>query len=138
MSTATVPVTTTTSSALRVGASVAVISAVVNVAIWSAASLGGVAFDVTPGETTQHVGSPMVLVMTVLPLVLGTAALAVTRRSAKAWRVLAWVGLALGVLTVGMPFSATASDGTHFALAAMHLVVGATWFAVVSRALRED
>lgn len=138
MSTATVPVTATTSSALRVGASVAVISAIANVAIWSAATLGGVPFDVTPaGASTQHVNVATVVLMTLGPLVLGAFALAVTRRSAKAWRFLAWVGLAIGVLTVVMPFSTTATDGTHYALAAMHLVVGATWFALVSRALRE-
>lgn len=89
----------------------------------------------TPDATAAEVTVVMVAVMTVVPVLVATALLLVARRwGARAWRALAAVGLALGLLTVPMPFTVEATTGTQVGLALMHVVVGVVWFVLVRRA----
>ena len=63
-----------------------------------------------------------------VPLLIGTALLIVVRRrGARAWLLLAAVGLALGLITIVMPVSATATVATTMTLATMHLITGLVW-----------
>ncbi|MBB2922289.1 DUF6069 family protein [Cellulomonas cellasea] len=89
----------------------------------------------TPDAAATEVTFGMVAVMSVAPIVLATVVLLVLRRwGARAWRALAAVGLALGLLTVPMPFTVDATTGTQVALATMHVVAGVVWFVLVRRA----
>ncbi|GEA86558.1 DUF6069 family protein [Cellulomonas cellasea] len=89
----------------------------------------------TPDAAANEVTFGMVAVMSVAPIVLATVVLLVLRRwGAWAWRALAAVGLALGLLTVPMPFAVDATTGTQVALATMHVVAGVVWFVLVRRA----
>jgi hypothetical protein len=126
---------TETNTALRVGAGVALVAAVANSIVWAVARLAGADFEVTANDSTQDIGLPTVLATTLAPLVLATFALWVTRRKPSAWRVLAWVGLAIGVLSIVAPIAAEATAGTTTALVTMHLITGMAWFAGVFRAL---
>lgn len=86
------------------------------------------------GTAVTEVGVGPVLLMSVLPTVLGGLALwFVRRRGIRAWRAVGWLGLALGLVTVPMPFVVEASTGTSATLGAMHLVAGLAWFAAVHR-----
>jgi hypothetical protein len=124
-----------TNTALRVGAGVALVAAVANSVVWAVARLAGAELEVTANDSTQDIGLPTVLATTLAPLALATVALWVTRRKPSAWRVLAWVGLAIGVLSIVTPIAAEATAGTTTALVAMHLITGTAWFALVLRAL---
>ena len=87
------------------------------------------------GDTIRHVNAILVVVMSVAPLLLGGLALALTRRwSPTSWRLLAWVGLVIGV--VSMPLFLDATAGTKLTLSPMHLVAGIAWFVLVTRELQ--
>lgn len=126
--------TRSTTNAWRVGALVAAVALPANLVVWLVADAAGVPFEVTQGGDTQSVGPLMVIVMTLAPLLLGTLLLWATRsRAPRSWTVLAWVGLAVGLLSAALPLSVDASDGTSLSLAAMHVVVGLAWFGAVRR-----
>jgi Family of unknown function (DUF6069) len=120
---------------LRVGAGIALVAIVANSVVWAVARLAGAELEVTANGSTQDIGLPTVVATTLVPLALATAALWVIRRKPSAWRVLAWVGLAIGVLTIATPIAAEATAGTTTALVSMHLITGTAWFAGVFRAL---
>lgn len=86
------------------------------------------------GEVGTQVGVGSVVLMSLAPMILGWLALRLAaRRGVRAWRGVAWLGLALGLLTVPMPVSVTATTGTSTTLASMHVVAGLVWFAAVRR-----
>lgn len=90
---------------------------------------------VQPGATEAiEFGAVIVALGTVIPLALGTAALALaTRWGSRGWVAVAWLGLAVGLLTTVSPFTVVASTSTSVTLAAMHVVAGVVWFALVRR-----
>jgi hypothetical protein len=72
---------------------------------------------------------------TVVPLLAATLVLLPLRRwGARAWRVLATTGLAIGLVSSRASFTVSAENSTRAALAAMHLITGVTWFVIVRRA----
>lgn len=76
-------------------------------------------------DSSQLVGLTEVVGTTIGPLILGTLLLvAVVRWRPGAWRTVAWLGLALGVLTVPMPLSAEAEWAAKVTLASMHVITG--------------
>lgn len=86
-------------------------------------------------QPAMAVGFGMVALLTVVPMLLGTLLLLpLRRRGAKAWRVLAVVGLVVALVTVPAPFTVLAQAGTQVALASMHVVAGVAWFVAVTRA----
>lgn len=110
---------------------------VINVVNRVVAGALGVDFQVMTAMAAQPqtVGLGSVVVMTVVPLALAGLALLLVRRWApRSWQVLAWLGLAAGVLT--LPFFLDATLGTKFALGLMHLVPALLWWAAVRRELR--
>lgn len=139
-STATAPTRTAPSpgAAWRAGAVAGLLAAALNVAVLLVAGAVGADLLVRPvaGQPAETVGIPMVLLMTLAPVVVGTVLLVVLARRARAWDALAWIGLAAGLLTTPAPFFVDARLGTAVALAAMHVVTGVVWFVVVRRAAR--
>ena len=131
---------TTTSTSSRPGLARPLLTTVAvtvgtNLAIYLAGWLADVDFTVIQGDTVRHVNAILVVVMSVAPLLLGGLALALTRRwSPTSWRLLAWVGLVIGV--VSMPLFLDATAGTKLTLSPMHLVAGIAWFVLVTRELQ--
>jgi hypothetical protein len=117
------------------GLRTAVLSLVANLVILAVGRLAGADLLVTPpGADTNEVGPATVTFMTLTPLLVGTLTLVVADRwGARGWRLLAWLGLVIGVVSAVMPFTVTATPATHLTLAPMHLVAGAAWFASVRR-----
>ena len=125
--------------AVRAGLVALVTAVVVNIVIVEAGTAVGADLEVTQGGATMRIGIPMVMAMTIGPLVVGTVVLAVAGRwGAHAWHLLAWAGLAIGVLTAAAPLLSDASVPTRLTLAVMHVVVGLAWFLAVRRALPDD
>lgn len=110
-------------------------AAVVNQLIFAAGRAAGVDFVVrTPfADRPELVGWASVLAMSSVPVLAASLLLWATRRSARAWVVLAWLGLLVGV--VSMPVFSTATVGTKVALSFMHLVPATAWWAAVRREL---
>lgn len=133
MSTATVTADTDRAALLRPLGLIAGISLVANLVVFAIAKLADVDFAITaPGQSEETVTGVAVAVMSVATVVVGGIALLVTRRWApRAWQVLAWVGLVVGIVTI--PAFAEAEAGTKVALGAMHVIVGGVWFWFVSR-----
>lgn len=107
-----------------------------NLVIFGVASALGVGFRIsTPmasGPETVTWGS--VLVMSLVPLLLGSAALWGLRRWAPtSWRALAWLGLVIGVVT--MPLFGEATLATRVSLSLMHLLPAVLWWVGVRRAV---
>lgn len=91
-----------------------------------------VARSTAPAVTEIGVG--LVLLMSLVPALLGGLLLwLAARRSMRAWHAVGWLGLALGLLTLPMPFSVAGSAGTTVTLATMHVVAGVVWFTVTRR-----
>lgn len=82
----------------------------------------------------MQIGLGAVAVATLVPVLLGGLVLVVSApRSRRAPGVLAWLGLAIGVLTVITPISAQADLGTKVVLASMHLTTGVVWWLALRR-----
>lgn len=133
MSVATVTADTDRTALLRPLGLIAGISLVANLIVFAIARLADVDFAITaPGQAEETVNGAAVAVMSVATVVVGGIALLLTRRWApRAWQVLAWVGLVVGIVTI--PAFADAEAGTKVALGAMHVIVGGVWFWFVSR-----
>lgn len=118
-----------------------VLALAANLATLAVATAAGAEMMVQPAGATEAmaVGAWLVIVTTVVPLALGTVLLVLLRaRGPKGWRLLASVGLAIGILTVVMPLTTTASAGTKTALAFMHVATGLIWYLVVRRAAAQE
>ncbi|PVG80685.1 hypothetical protein DDE18_22050 [Nocardioides gansuensis] len=125
-----------TRSAAARATGVALAAAVLgNLVVWGAARLLGADFHVVrPDGAAFTVGAGPVVVFTVGSIVVGGLALVVASRlSTRAWSALAWLGLAIGILTVPMPFTVTADLDTQLALVVMHLLTGLAWFVALRR-----
>jgi hypothetical protein len=84
------------------------------------------------GQADTSVGPIMVIVTTTVSIGIGVLALVVAAsRRRRAWSVLAWLGLVVGVVSVAMPLGVEADAATKVALGAMHLLTGAVWFGVL-------
>ncbi|MBA3719832.1 MAG: DUF6069 family protein [Actinomycetota bacterium] len=118
-----------------------VLALAANLAALAVATVAGAKMVVQPAGATEAmtVGAWLAIVTTVVPLALGTVLLVLLRaRGPKGWRMLASVGLAIGILTVVMPLTTTASAGTKTALAFMHVATGLIWYLVVRRAAAQE
>lgn len=139
MSSTTAPATTGFGQGLRAAAKTAGTTAglvvVANLVVYAIGRALGADFAVVPSEGRGlTIGAGLVFVTSVVPLLLGGVGLTIASRWGTAgWRVLAWVGLAIGVLSVVMPLTTEATAGTKAALAVMHVLTGVTWFVVVRR-----
>jgi hypothetical protein len=88
------------------------------------------------GSAASEIGIGSVVLMSLAPTVLGGVALwLAARRSVRGWLAVGWLGLALGLVTVPMPFTVVASTGTSVTLGSMHVVAGLVWLTAVRRAV---
>lgn len=127
----------TAASAWRTAAVSMLLALAVNLFLLGAATVGDAEMRVRPGGASEAitVGPVSVTATTFLPLLLAAVLLVLARgRGPRAWQVLAALGLAIGVLTVLLPVTATASPGTKVVLSLMHVATGLIWFLVVRRA----
>lgn len=117
----------------------AIIAVLANVLIWVTATAAGVNFVVDlPPSTSIRIGIALVAAVTMIAVLLGGIALAITaRRWNRAPVFLGRLGLAIGVLTTTMPLTAAAEPGTKVALVSMHLLTGSTWWLVLHHAATE-
>ncbi len=118
----------------RTALAAAAVIAAANLLVLGVGHLSGADMHVaqTAAAAPTQVGIGQVLPMSVAPAILGGLALwLAARRSVRAWITVAWLGLALGVLTIPMPFTVQASVGTSVTLAGMHLVASLVWFTAV-------
>ena len=116
----------------RTGLASICIALAANLAVLAVALLAGA--EMVAAQTS--IGVFFVSVYTVVPLLVATLVLLPLRRwGARAWRVLATTGLAIGLVSSPAPFTVSAEDPTRVALAAMHVITGVVWFLVVRRAV---
>lgn len=135
------PRTQTVRGALNIGIRAVIGAGVLNLLVLVVGRLAGANMSVvrTGATDAMEIGAGIVVLMTVLPLALGTAALALaTRWGSRGWATVGWLGLAVGLLTTVMPFTVDASTSTAVTLAVMHVVAGVVWFVLVRRSSRPD
>jgi hypothetical protein len=125
------------SSAWSYGLVAAGAAAVANVAVFLVGSALGVPFQVPafgqPG-TTQAINAVAVVIATVIPLAIGTAAAALlTPRLRNGFLKLQVLAGILTVLSLGAPINA-ANGATVVWLAAMHLIAGVAFILGLQRA----
>lgn len=101
-----------------------------NATIWAVATMAGADFEVAPSPSSaMHLGVVIVVVVTVVAVLVGGLTLGM---SAPHWTrapvILAWLGLAVGVVSVIMPLTVQAEPGTKIALVLMHLLTGIVWW----------
>jgi hypothetical protein len=127
--------------AWRTGAWSAGIAIIINLIVLGLGRLAGADMSVQPpgSPAPMIIGVVQVVATVLVPLLVATLLLmAVRGRGARAWRILAAVGLAVGLITVAMPVLATATAATTTVLATMHVVTGLVWFVLVWRAARRQ
>ena len=125
--------------AARAAAAAAAAAVLINLLVHAIGRAAGAELEVTqPGaDGPMAIGPGNVLLMTVLPILLGGIILAVAIRwGGRAWNVLSWTGLFVGVLTIVMPFTVTATTATRVTLATMHLITGVAWFVALRHTSR--
>lgn len=120
--------------AARTAGVAAVTAVVVNLVIFGIGTALDVDFVVIPpGDERVTVALPVVAVMTLVPLLVGGVLLAVAGRRVGVWNVLAWIGLAVGLLSAVGPLDSAVQTSTGVTLALMHVVTGLAWFLAVRR-----
>ncbi|MWB99432.1 DUF6069 family protein [Agromyces seonyuensis] len=114
--------------------SISVATAVIlNVAVFLIASAGGASMIIEqPSESTLNVG--IVIAATLVPLALaGLVTWFLARRRPVLRTVLAWVGLAVALVSFASPLFVSADLATGLALGAMHVIAGLAWFVGVRK-----
>lgn len=132
--TRTEPARTVRSIPVRVLAALMTSIALSLVALGIASAAGATMLVTTPGSPEpMQINAGQVVVSLAMPMLIVGALLWWLGRSRPALvRWIAWIGLAIGVLTAPMPFSATSDLPTALALAAMHAVAGIAWFVALT------
>lgn len=104
------------------------------VAFGIASAAGATMLVTTPGfPEPLQINAGQVVVSLAMPMLIVGALLWWLGRGRPALvRWVAWIGLAFGVLSAPMPFSATSDLPTALALAAMHAVAGIAWFVALT------
>lgn len=133
--TSTSAATHSTAALLRPLTTIGLGALILNLIPWGMGRIVGVDFVVAPpGDGTMVVGPISIGVMTLLPVAVGGVLTALAaRRRPRVVSALAWIGLAIGIITLPMPYAVQASSGTHLVLASMHLITGLVWWATLRR-----
>lgn len=117
----------------KVGAVAALATAVVNGVILLTARAAGVEFFVqVPGQIVE-VGIGQVALMSVLPLMLGTAVAALAARFSVSLRWVQGAAVVLTLLSFISPLALDSPVSTKLVLSAMHVIAGITFVAGVER-----
>lgn len=118
----------------RAGATAAVAAAAVNVVILVAAKAAGVQFFVPDMQgRIVEVGIGQVALMSILPLMLGTAAAAVAARFSAGLRWIQGAAVGLTLLSFIGPLALDSPASTKLVLSAMHVVAGITFVSAIER-----
>lgn len=121
--------------ALRPALTVAALALPVNLVVWLGGWAANVDFRLTMNSYTVTITPIHVLLTTLIGLALGAAAASLVRRwGPVAWRTLAIVGAAVGVLSASTPIQADSDPTTAAALATMHVLTGLIWLVALWRA----
>lgn len=109
---------------LRYGILAAAMAALVNAVLWIIARAVGVSLRVQPpGEPESEVSLLAVVILTAVPIVLGTGVYALLRRwSRRPFLIFLVLALLVFALLLVPPFAATERPGTRFLLILMHVV----------------
>jgi hypothetical protein len=109
---------------LRYGVVAAVLAAIVNAVLWAIARAVGVSLRVQPpGQPESEIGLPQVVILTIVPLLAGTAFYALLRRwTRRPFLIFFIVALVVFAVLLVPPFAATERPGTRFLLILMHVV----------------
>jgi hypothetical protein len=103
-------------------------AAVLNLIAYAVGSLAGVNW-VANGQSVTWI---MVIFATLFPMAVGGAiTFLLSRRWGKATLVMAWIGLAFGIVTLPAPLFAAENAAAGLALASMHVITGVVWFLAV-------
>jgi hypothetical protein len=109
---------------LRYGVVAAVLAAIVNAVLWAIARAVGVSLRAQPpGQPESEIGLPQVVILTIVPLLAGTAFYALLRRrTRRPFLIFFIVALVVFAVLLVPPFAATERSGTRFLLILMHVV----------------
>ncbi len=120
----------------RYGILATLAAAILNAALWGLARALGVSLQVQPpGQAVAVVGLPQVILLTVIPLLVGTAFYTLLRRwTRRPFLTFLILALLIFVILLIPPFAATERAGTRFVLILMHLVATAALLAGLYRA----
>lgn len=120
----------------RHGILATIIAAILNAALWGLARAVGVSLQVQPpGQPETVVGLPRVILLTVLPLLVGTAFYTLLRRwTRRPFLIFLVLSLLIFAILLVPPFAATERAGTRFVLILMHIVATAALLAGLYRA----
>lgn len=120
----------------RYGILATLVAAILNAALWGLARALGVSLQVQPpGQPPAIVGLPQVILLTVIPLLVGTAFYTLLRRwTRRPFLTFLILALLIFVILLIPPFAATERAGTRFVLILMHLVATAALLAGLYRA----
>lgn len=120
----------------RYGVLATVVAAILNAALWGLARAVGVSLQVQPpGQPETTIGLPQVLLLTVVPLLLGTAFYTLLRRwTRRPFLIFLILALLIFAVLLVPPFAATERAGTRFVLILMHVVATAALLAGLYRA----
>ncbi len=101
---------------------------VVNLIVYAVGSAAGATWI----ANGQPVGWYLVVIATALSMAVGGAiTFLLARRWSRATMVMAWVGLAIAIVSVPSPVMASDNAPTGWSLAAMHVITGVAWFVAV-------
>lgn len=118
----------------KVGAVTALAVAIVNVVILLVAKAAGVEFPVPDLQgRIVEVGIGQVAIMSIVPLLLGTAAVAAAVRFNLKLRWVQAVGVVLVLLSFISPLALDSGISTKLVLSVMHVVSGTAFLAAVER-----
>ncbi|MCM8746424.1 DUF6069 family protein [Thermomicrobium sp. CFH 73360] len=120
----------------RYGVLATAVAAILNAALWGLARAVGVSLVVQPpGQPETTIGLPQVLLLTVVPLLFGTAFYTVLRRwTRRPFLIFLILALLIFAVLLVPPFAATERAGTRFVLILMHVVATAALLAGLYRA----
>ncbi len=103
-------------------------AAVLNLIAYAVGSLAGASW-VANGQSITWI---MVILATLFPMAVGGAiTYLLSRRWGKATTVMAWIGLAFGIVTLPAPLFAAENAAAGLSLASMHVITGVVWFLAV-------
>jgi hypothetical protein len=124
----------TSRPSLRAAVTTGIVGASSGTVLWLVAATAGVDFEVTTGGATLTVTPVEIAATVAVATTVGGLVLAATRRRwPEAPQVLAWAGLAVGLLSAVSPLLAASSMAAGLALALMHLITGTAWWVAVRR-----
>lgn len=120
----------------RYGLLATIVAAILNAALWGLARAVGVSLQVQPpGRPEAVVGLLQVVLLTAVPLLVGTAFYTLLRRwTRRPFLIFMLLSLLIFLILLVPPFASTERPGTRFVLILMHVVATAALLVGIYRA----